>query len=107
MVDFTDMSLDRMQANALKASNLLKSMSNQTRLMVLCHLVSGPRTVTQLQDRVQLSQSALSQHLAVLRRERLVTTKRSSQSIYYSLASKDVEAVLTTLYQLYCATDKN
>jgi len=107
MVDMTNMSMDQMQDNASQASGLLRSMANETRLMILCQLVSGKKSVGELHERIPLSQSALSQHLAVLRREKLVDTTRQAQSIFYSLASDEVHAVLGTLYQLYCATDEN
>lgn len=97
-----EMSMDEMQANAANASALLRSMANESRLMILCQLVGGEKSVGELREYIPLSQSALSQHLAVLRREQLVTTKKSAQSIFYSLASENVEAVLITLYQLYC-----
>ena len=105
MEQMTEMSLDQMQENAAQASALLRSMANETRLLILCQLVAGKRSVGELHERIALSQSALSQHLAVLRRERLVATTRVAQSVYYSLASKEVEAVLSTLYELYCAPD--
>jgi len=94
-----------LQASAAQASKLLKAMSNERRLMVLCHLGGGERSVGELERLVGLSQSALSQHLARLRRDGLVTTRREAQTIYYSLASADVEAVIATLYGLYCAPD--
>ena len=100
-----DMSLDQMQENAAKATLLLKSMANETRLMILCQLLNGEKSVGEMHENIPLSQSALSQHLAVLRRERLVSTSRVAQSIFYSLASEDVRAIIETLYQLYCAPE--
>ncbi|MEZ5895714.1 MAG: metalloregulator ArsR/SmtB family transcription factor [Parvularculaceae bacterium] len=97
-----DMPLEEMQANAEQACTLLKSMSNETRLLILCQLADGEHSVGELLEKVQLSQSALSQHLAVLRRERLVSTRREAQSILYSLSSDDVRAIIGTLYVLYC-----
>ena len=85
------------------AAGLLAAMANQSRLMILCHLLNGELTVTELAERVRLNQSPLSQHLAKLRALGLVKTRRDGQSIYYRVASPEVEAVLTTLYQLYCA----
>jgi DNA-binding transcriptional ArsR family regulator len=102
MAETTEMTFDKMQENAEQASTLLKSMSNENRLLILCQLVEGEKSVTELQQRVPLSQSALSQHLAVLRRDGLVTTKRVAQSIFYSLASIEAQQVLSTLYGLYC-----
>jgi DNA-binding transcriptional ArsR family regulator len=76
-------------------------MSNENRLMILCNLVHGEKTVGQLEEGIGLSQSALSQHLAVLRQNNLVTTRRHAQSIYYSLAGEEARAVIETLYGLY------
>lgn len=95
--------LESMQASAMRASALLKSMGNPHRLMVLCQLAKGERSVGELERMIGLSQSALSQHLARLRRDNLVQTRRSAQTIYYSLAGPEAHAVITTLYQLYCA----
>jgi DNA-binding transcriptional ArsR family regulator len=89
--------------NARCASALLKSMGNPHRLIVLCQLLGGERNVGELERLVGLSQSALSQHLARLRRDGLVKTRRQAQTIYYSLAGHEAEAVLATLYRLYCA----
>lgn len=77
-------------------------MANKSRLMILCHLVEGEKSVAELQEYVGLGQSALSQHLAILRNENIVETRRSSQSIYYSLSSDEAKAMMTTLYELYC-----
>jgi DNA-binding transcriptional ArsR family regulator len=96
------MDLSDIKANAAKASDLLKSMSNQARLMILCNLVEGERSVSELEQLLDLSQSAISQHLAILRRERIVATRREGQNIYYSLVSDEAMAILSTLYGLYC-----
>ena len=92
-----------LQANARRASALLKAMANERRLMILCHLASGEKNVGEIEALVGLSQSALSQHLARLRRDKLVETRRTAQSIRYRLSGGEVEAVLATLYALYCA----
>ena len=94
--------LERIQNNARRASTLLKAMSNQHRLMILCQLVPGEKCVSELERIVGLSQSALSQHLARLRRDSLVTTRREAQTIFYSLAGEEASAVIETLYGLYC-----
>ena len=86
-----------------KAASLLNAMANQSRLMILCHLLNEELTVTQLSERVGLNQSPLSQHLSKLRALGLVKTRREGQSIHYRLASPAVEAVLQTLYGIYCA----
>ena len=97
-----EMELEILQDRAAVASKLLKAMSNQHRLMILCQLVQGERNVGELEAIVGLSQSALSQHLARLRRDALVKTRRSAQTIYYSLAGEEASAVIRTLYDLYC-----
>ena len=95
------MRIDDLQVNAREASVLLKAMSNERRLMILCHLAKGEKTVGELEQLVSLSQSALSQHLARLRRDRLVRTRRNAQSIYYSLNGHQAVAVMSTLEGLY------
>ncbi len=84
------------------ATRLLAAMANQSRLMILCHLLGAELTVTEIGSRVGLKQSPLSQHLARLRALDLVKTSRAGQSVRYRLASREVEAILTTLYGLYC-----
>jgi DNA-binding transcriptional ArsR family regulator len=95
----------RIEDNARRASILLKAMSNQNRLMILCQLVPGEKCVGELEKVIPLSQSALSQHLARLRRDGLVQTRRAAQTIYYSLAGEDASAVIETLYELYCGKE--
>ncbi len=85
------------------AAALLKALANDQRLMILCALVAGPRSVGQINDCVTLSQSALSQHLAVLREAAIVTTARQSQTIYYSLAEGPALAIMKVLYDAFCA----
>lgn len=97
------MNMADMRANAKRASELLKSMSNPARLMVLCQLTEGEKSVGELEQAVSMSQSALSQHLAVLRQRQLVATRRSGQSIYYSLSGVEASAILKALYELFCA----
>lgn len=94
-----------LEDKAEMASRLLKSLANQRRLLILCHLVQGEKSVGELEKLVGLSQSALSQHLARLRKEALVTTRREAQMIFYSIDSPDAKAVLATLYELYCADE--
>ena len=101
-MDTRHINLDDLRANAKQASTLLKSMSNENRLLILCQLVTGEHSVNALQKNLPLSQSALSQHLALLRRDGLVTTRREAQSIYYSLASNEARQMLETLYAVYC-----
>ncbi len=97
-----EMDIDALKANAKNATGLLKTMANEWRLLILCQLAEGEKSVGILEDLIGLSQSALSQHLAILRRENLVKTRRSAQSIYYSLSSNEAEAVMATLYSLFC-----
>ncbi len=101
-----DMQVDDLRENAQKASELLKAMSNEKRLMILCHLANGEKAVGEMETLVGLSQSALSQHLARLRRDGLVKTRRASQTIYYSLAGGEAQAVMETLYGIYCCAPK-
>ena len=98
----SSMSFEDMQANAAGATVLLKSMANETRLLILCQLAHSERSVSELLEIIPLGQSALSEHLAILRRERLVTTRREGQSVYYALSSVEVRAIIGTLYQLFC-----
>lgn len=96
------MHVAELRENASRASLLLKTMSNEWRLLILCHLAESEKSVGELEKLLDLNQSALSQHLAVLRRQRLVSTRRSAQSIYYSLASEEAEELIQTLYRLFC-----
>ncbi|MFD2233542.1 ArsR/SmtB family transcription factor [Phaeospirillum tilakii] len=96
------MDLAKLQDSARRASTLLKAMSNEHRLMILCQLLGGEKSVGELERVVGLSQSALSQHLARLRRDRLVQTRRQAQTIFYSLAGREAIAVIETLHGLYC-----
>ena len=96
------MNVMELERNAERACDLLGAMANSRRLMVLCKLVEGERSVNALADSIGLSQSALSQHLARLREKGLVATRRDAQTIYYRLASDEVQSVLMTLYGLYC-----
>lgn len=98
-----DILLHQMQENAGQAASLLKSMANESRLMILCQLSQQEMSVGDLAKVVPLSQSALSQHLSVLRREKLVKTRRKSQFVWYSLDSEEAKAVISTLYDLFCA----
>ncbi len=94
--------LAAMQAHAGDAAQLLKALANERRLQVLCLLAGGERSVGELNELLDLSQSALSQHLAVLREEGLVQTRREAQTIYYSLAPGPAAAVMDTLHRIYC-----
>ena len=95
---------EAMRAHAADASRLLKALANDKRLMLLCLLVEREHSVGELNARVALSQSALSQHLAVLREDGLVSTRREAQTIYYSLAAGPAQQVIATLHDIYCGT---
>jgi len=95
---------DDMKAQASKASNLLNAMSNDKRLMILCQLIDGERTVNDLAKLLDTRQSTISQHLALLRRDGFVQPRREGQAQYYSLAGDEARSVLETLYSLYCET---
>ena len=87
---------------ASHACELLKAMANEWRLMILCQLSEGEKTVSELQTILGLSQSALSQHLAVLRREKIVVARKHAQSVSYSLAGDEATKVMQTLHELFC-----
>src|SRR5210317_1006151 len=89
---------------ASHACELLKAMANEWRLMILCQLSDGEKTVSELQSLLGLSQSALSQHLAVLRREKIVKARKHAQSVSYSLAGDDAPRVMHTLHEVFCET---
>jgi DNA-binding transcriptional ArsR family regulator len=91
-----------LKEHALRATALLKAMSNPARLMVLCQLAGGEKSVGELEGAVDLSQSGLSQHLALLRRENIVATRRAGQTIFYSLSSDEAALVMRTLYEIFC-----
>jgi DNA-binding transcriptional ArsR family regulator len=95
---------DAMRRNATAAVNLLKGLANESRLMIMCVLSEGEISVGQLNERIQLSQSALSQHLAVLREQNLVQTRRESQTIYYSLSDSAAMDIIELLHDVYCTT---
>ena len=94
--------MEALRDNATQAARLLRALSNENRLMLLCLLFEGERTVGELNESLPLSQSALSQHLAVLREEGLVSTRRKAQSIFYGLASTPARRVIETLHSIYC-----
>jgi DNA-binding transcriptional ArsR family regulator len=94
-----------LEEKAEEASRLLAAMANPKRLLVLCNMLEGERSVGELAEIAGLSSAALSQHLGKMRALSLVKTRREGQTIYYSLASRDVRAVLETLYRVFCAPD--
>jgi ArsR family transcriptional regulator len=94
--------LKAMQANAGDAAQLLRALSNEARLLVLCRLGQGEMAVGELNAAVGLSQSALSQHLAKLRADGLVVTRREGQTIFYRIADARVNALIAALHEIFC-----
>lgn len=100
--DISDEEIDKMMQNAYDASNFLKAISHEGRLMILCHLVSGEKSVTELEDLLSARQAAVSQQLSRLRLEGLVKPRREGKAIYYSLADQRAIKVLDVVYDLFC-----
>jgi len=96
------MNVDELRSRSGEAASFLKSIANDRRLVILCELVKGERSVGELEAIADLSQSALSQHLAKLREAKLVKTRRESQTIHYSLADTGVSKVIGVLHDVYC-----
>lgn len=95
-----------MREHAADAANLMKALGNESRLMILCLLTEGERSVSDLNDIIPLSQSALSQQLARLRQQGLVKTRRESQTIFYSLADGPTDRVIRLLHDIYCGRNQ-
>ncbi len=95
------------RASAAKACALLKVLANEDRLLILCQLMQGHRSVGELEQLLGIRQPTLSQQLTILRKEKLVTTERSGKYIYYSLASLEVSSIMLTLYELYCQKNES
>ncbi|HVY86925.1 MAG TPA: metalloregulator ArsR/SmtB family transcription factor [Caulobacterales bacterium] len=93
--------VEQLESRAVEAARMLKMLANEQRLTVLCRLSGGEMSVTELGEYVDLSQSALSQHLAKLRADGLVATRRDAQTIYYRLADPIAERLIGTLCELY------
>jgi DNA-binding transcriptional ArsR family regulator len=98
-----DMNLEELEARALRAAGLLKAMANPVRLRVLCQLAEGEKSVGELEQVAAVSQSALSQHLALLRQRGLVRSRRAGQAIFYALDGAEAPALLAALYEVYCS----
>ena len=94
--------LTELHDKAAHACDLLKAMANEWRLIILCQLSEGEKTVSELQSILGLGQSALSQHLAVSRREKIVKARKDAQSVFYSLAGDEATMVMETLHELFC-----
>ena len=101
----TPMSVEDMRQSAAEAVALLKSLANESRLMIMCVLAEGELSVGDLNQRIELSPSALSQHLAILREQGLVRTRREGQVIHYSLADSNAIPLITCLHDIFCGED--
>lgn len=88
---------------AQEASELLKALSHETRLLILCLLTEGEKSVTELEETMSMSQASVSQQLARLRFDRLVSTRREGRTIYYSIASDEISTIINQLYDLFCS----
>ncbi|MGE0115475.1 MAG: ArsR/SmtB family transcription factor [Steroidobacteraceae bacterium] len=96
------MNMQDMLEHAGEAADFLKALANDQRLAILCTLLEGPQSVGQINERVQLSQSALSQHLAVLRERDLVNTEKQAQTVYYSVPEGKTRRILNLLHECFC-----
>ncbi len=94
-----------MLAGATEAADFLKSLGNENRLLILCHLSEGEMSVSELETALGLRQPTLSQQLARLRSDELVDTRRDGKTIYYSLASEEVRKILDVMYNLFCSAE--
>lgn len=103
MIDDVEIDPGRMAVAASRASELMKTLGHKDRLMVLCHLISGEKSVGELAGLLDIPQSPLSQHLARMRKENLVSTRREAQTIYYSIASEEAARIVGLMHELYCA----
>ena len=103
--DLTDAEIDNFMDNATKASNFLKTVSHEGRLMILCHLVTGEKSVTELESLLSPRQAAVSQQLSRLRMEGLVIPRRDGKAIYYRLADNRPKRILELVYELFCDDD--
>lgn len=104
------MNIEKMEDKTKIAVKLLKAVSNERRLMILCTIYREEKSVGELEQVIGLSQSALSQHLSRLRRDGIVGTRRKAQTIYYSIKDKDARTLLRCIYRMYCLPlddDKN
>lgn len=105
--DMSDEDMDKMMASACDASALLKAISHEGRLMILCALVTGEKSVTELEELLHARQAAVSQQLARLRMEGLVVPRREGKAIFYSLADDRPRQILEVIYDMFCSVPKN
>ena len=99
--------LDLLMRRARKASNFLKALSHESRMLLLCLLAERERSVTELENILSLRQSAVSQQLARLRYDGMVDTRRDGKTIYYSLANDDVRRVIAVIYDIFCSVESD
>lgn len=97
-----NLEIDRLAGQSTEAATMLRALANQQRLLILCHLATGEMSVSALHGRMDLSQSALSQHLARLREEGLVANRRQAQTLFYRVADERALRLLSVLHELYC-----
>lgn len=97
--------MDRLAASATEASEFLKALSQESRLMILCYLLSGEKSVTELEQFLSARQAAVSQQLARLRLQGLVKTRRDGNMVYYSLTDNRPRRIIEVLYDMFCAQD--
>ena len=100
------MNINKMRSKAAEASRLMGALANEKRLLILCQLVNGESSVTELAEVLQARQSTVSQHLALLRKDGLVQTRRDAQMHYYSLAGDEARTLIESLDELYCAASR-
>lgn len=98
---------DRMAENAARASNFLKAISHEGRLMILCHLSAGEKSVTELEELLSARQAAVSQQLSRLRLEGLVTPRRDGKTIFYRLADDRPQKIMEVVYDMFCKPDSD
>jgi DNA-binding transcriptional ArsR family regulator len=98
--------IDVLMENARKASELLKALSHEARLVILCILSEGEKSVSELEEILSLPQAAVSQQLARLRFDRLVTTRREGRMIFYRIVDEEVSKLIGTMYELFCKDEK-
>jgi ArsR family transcriptional regulator len=96
---------DELMARAQDAANLLKALAHEGRLMIMCHLASGEKSVTELEKLLESRQAAVSQQLARLRLENIVTCRREGKAIYYSLHDPKASRVVELIYDMFCGVD--
>ncbi|MCL4151104.1 UNVERIFIED_CONTAM: hypothetical protein GTU68_045804 [Idotea baltica] len=101
----SDNELDAMMDNATLATNFLKAIGHEGRLMILCHLVTGEKSVTELEELLSARQAAVSQQLGRLRLEGLVQPRREGKTIYYRLTDDRCKKIISVVYDLFCKTD--